>query len=30
MRAAKKHAAEEWLQCRYFDIFVNDKIYLET
>ena len=26
----KKHAAEEGLQCRHFEIFVNDKISLET
>ena len=30
MRAAKKHAAGEWLQFRHFEIFVNDKISLET
>ena len=30
VRAAKKHAAGEWLQCRHFEIFVNDKISLET
>ena len=30
VRAAKKYAAGEWLQCRHFDIFVNDKISLET
>ena len=30
VRAAKKHAAGEWLQCRHFEIFVNDKIFLET
>ena len=30
VRDAKKHAAEEWLQCRHFEIFVNDKIFLET
>ena len=30
VRAAKKHAAGEWLQCHHFDIFVNDKISLET
>ena len=28
--AAKKHAAGEWLQCRHFEIFVNDKISGET
>ena len=26
----KKHAAGEWLQCRHFEIFVSDKISLET
>ena len=26
----KKHAAGEWLQCRHFEIFVNEKISLET
>ena len=26
----KKHAAEERLECRHFEIFVNDKISLET
>ena len=30
MRAAKQHATGEWLQYRHFDIFVNDKISLET
>ena len=30
VRAAKKHAAGEYLQCRHFEIFVNDKISLET
>ena len=30
VRAAKKHAAGKWLQCRHFEIFVNDKISLET
>ena len=30
VRAAKKHAAQEWLQCHHFEIFVNDKISLET
>ena len=30
VRDAKKHAAGEWLQCRPFEIFVNDKISLET
>ena len=28
--AKKKHAAGEWLQCRHFEVFVNDKISLET
>ena len=28
--AAKKHAAGESLLCRHFEIFVNDKISLET
>ena len=26
----KKHAAGEWLQCCHFEIFVNDKISMET
>ena len=30
VHATKKHAAGEWLQCRHFEIFVNDKIFLET
>ena len=30
VRATKKHAAGEWLQYRDFEIFVNEKISLET
>ena len=30
VRAAKKHAAGEWLQCRHFEIFLNDEPSLKT